>query len=372
MRPPVKIDIPNEAAAPRRIDLKALSYSELETFAEQLGLPAYRGRQIFRWLYARGAPGFSEMTDLPSTLRETLSLSAGIETIVPELTQEASDHTLKSLFRLSSGNAVEAVLIPDFDQDGNAIRLTVCVSSQVGCAMACSFCATGQMGFLQNLSSGQIVDQVLHANRLARERFGRRVTNIVFMGMGEPLLNYNAVLDAVEKITHKDGLGMAPRRITVSTVGLSRRIKQLADDDTRFNLAISLHAPTEKKRSSIIPLNRTARTDLMSLREAVVYYTGRTKRQVTYEYCMFKDFNDSEEDAERLADVVAWAPSKVNLIMYNPVEGLGFSRTSEEILNRFIRILVRRRVTVTVRRSRGQDIDAACGQLANKPRDTKS
>jgi 23S rRNA (adenine2503-C2)-methyltransferase len=222
------------------------------------------------------------------------------------------------------------------------------------------------MGFQQNLTPGEIFDQAFYMNRLALERYGRSVTNIVFMGMGEPLLNYDSVKLSIERLTHPDGLGLAPRRITVSTVGLARRIRQFADEDAGVNLAVSLHAPTEEKRSSIMPVNRAAATDLNALREAIRYYITRTDRRVTYEYCMFYRFNDSPDDAVKLAEFVDQVPGKVNLIMYNPVAGLDFSRTPEDRLNAFISVLVERGVTVTVRRSRGQDIDAACGQLAVK------
>jgi 23S rRNA (adenine2503-C2)-methyltransferase len=345
-------------------DLKTLDRAGLENFATSLGQPAYRGRQLFRWLYGRGARSFDEMTDLPRALRNRLEQEARIGSISLVTLQTTADLTAKGLFALPTGRKIEAVLIPDLDDDGAANRLTVCVSSQVGCAMACSFCATGLMGFQQNLTPGEIFDQVWFMNELARERFGRRITNVVFMGMGEPLLNYENVLKAVEALTHEDGFGLAARRITVSTVGLARRIRQLADDETRFNLAVSLHAPTDEKRSSIMPVNRRAATDLVALKDALQHYTHTTGRQITYEYCMFDGFNDTDDDARHLARVVSWAPSKVNLIMYNPVAGLGFHRSGEDRLNRFIRILVKAGVTVTVRRSRGQDIDAACGQLA--------
>ena len=347
-------------------DLKSLSRAELEAFAVSLGEPAYRGRQVYQWLYGKHAASFDAMTNLPKAFRQRLAEQATLSAITLAQLQTATDQTAKGLFTLASGRQVEAVLIPDFRDDGRAKRLTVCVSSQVGCAMACSFCATGLMGFQQNLTVGEIVDQVAFMDHLAHERFGRGITNIVFMGMGEPLLNYDHVLRAIEALTHADGFGLAPKRITVSTVGLARRIRQLADDDPGVGLAVSLHAPTDDKRSSIMPVNRRARTDLTALREAIQYYTQQTGRRVTYEYCMFAGFNDTDADARALADVVAWAPSKVNLIMYNPVEGLGFHRTGEAQLNRFIRVLVDRGVTVTVRRSRGQDIDAACGQLAVK------
>ena len=348
----------------QRINIKALGLDALEALAQSMGQPTYRGRQLFKWLYGKGVGSFAAMTNLPQALRARLAAEAVIDTPTRSMLQTARDETAKGLFMLSSGRQVEAVLIPDVDEAGQAKRLTVCVSSQVGCAMACSFCATGLMGFQQNLTAGEIFDQVWSMHMLAHERYGRGITNIVFMGMGEPLLNYDNVLQSIDLLTHPDGLGLAPRRITVSTVGLARRIKQLADDHPRVNLAVSLHAPTDAKRSSIMPVNRAAATDLAALKEALIYYTQTTGRRVTYEYCMFQGFNDTAEDARHLAGVAAWAPSKVNLIMYNPVEGLGFARTLEGQLNAFIRILVEHGVTVTVRRSRGQDIDAACGQLA--------
>ena len=365
---PTDLSIPARAAAASApaADLKSMDLPALEAFVQTLGEPAYRGRQLFKWLFQKGAASFDEMTDLPRRFREALAQTATLAPIENTRLAQASDGTVKGLFRLSTGRSVEAVLIPGFDEDGDPNRLTVCVSSQVGCAMACSFCATGQMGFQQNLTAGEIFDQVWFMNELAHERYGRRITNIVFMGMGEPLLNYDNVLRSIELITHPDGMGIGARRITVSTVGLARRIRQLADDETRFNLAVSLHAPSDDKRSSIMPVNRAASTDLTALREAIQYYTRQTGRRVTYEYCMFAGFNDTDDDARRLAKIVSWAPSKVNLIMYNPVDGLGFQRTPEERLNAFIRVLVDRGVTVTVRRSRGQDIDAACGQLAVK------
>ncbi len=353
-------------AAPHQIDVKAIARDELEAFVVDLGLEAYRGRQLFKWLYGKGATSFEEMTDLPQDLRESLRKIAYIGRIEPAQVQTAKDDTVKALFRLSTGRHIETVLIPDLAPDGTANRLTVCVSSQVGCAMGCVFCATGTMGFQQNLTCGEIFDQAFYMNRLSLERYGRPITNVVFMGMGEPLLNYDAVMKSIECLKHPDGLGLAPRRITLSTVGLARRIKQLADEDLGINLAVSLHAPTDALRSSIMPVNRAAATDLAALREAIEYYAAATGRRLTYEYCMFHRFNDSEEDARRLADVADWAPSKVNLIMYNPVAGLDFERTPEHHLDAFVRVLVQRGVTVTVRRSRGQDIDAACGQLAVK------
>jgi len=351
---------------PSLIDLKALSRLELEAFAVEHGQPRFRGRQLFKWMYGKGVSTFEEMTDLSLSFREHLSRVAVLPKLFPDILQTATDGTIKGLFHLPSGRQVEAVLIPDFDETGNAKRMTVCVSSQVGCAMGCSFCATGLMGFQENLTPGAIFDQVKFMQKMALRHYKRPITNIVYMGMGEPMLNYDNVLKSVECLTHADGMGLSPKRITVSTVGLARRIRQLADDQTAFNLAVSLHAPTDDQRSSIMPVNRKTPTDLKALLESIQYYTRKTGREVTYEYCMFAGFNDGEWDASNLANVVDAAPGKVNLIMYNPVEGLGFQRTDEKQLDRFIKVLVERSVTVTVRRSRGQDIDAACGQLRLK------
>ncbi len=351
------------AATDQRLNLFQLSRQDLESFAIQSGQPAFRGRQLFRWMYGKGARQFDEMSNLPKSFREQLSESATINAPELDLVQIAKDRTMKCLFKLPSGMQVESVLIPDFDANKKAKRLTVCVSSQVGCAMDCSFCATGMMGFKQNLNAAEIYDQVWQLNNLALEHFGRPVTNIVYMGMGEPMQNYNSVLQSTNLLCDEDGLGLSPRRITVSTVGLARRIKQLANDNTRFNLAVSLHAPTDEKRSSILPVNRNERTDIQALMESLKYYTSKTGRRITFEYCMFHKFNDTREDALQLASLSLQIPSKVNLIMYNPVASTPFQKTSESRLNKFIQVLNKKGVLITVRRSRGQDIDAACGQL---------
>ncbi len=348
------------------IDLKSMDQAALEVLVGQLGQPSFRARQLYKWLYQKGVSSLDEMTDLPKTFRDELKRRTTFSPLRKADMQVASDQTVKCLFDLGSGKQVETVLIPDLDVDGKANRLTVCVSSQVGCAMACTFCATGQMGFVQNLTSGEIFDQVWLMNEEAVRRFERPITNIVFMGMGEPMLNYDNVMRCIDCLTDPDGFGLSPRRITVSTVGLAKQITRLADEGARFNLAVSLHAPTQEKRSSIMPVNRSERTDLDALKKAIQHYTKTTGRRITYEYCMFEGFNDTVEDARALARVVNWAPSKVNLIMYNPVAGLGFRRSDEARLNLFVKTLVQKRVTVTVRRSRGQDIDAACGQLATK------
>ncbi len=350
-----------------RPDLRALDAPALEALAVEMGEPRFRGRQLWKWVHEKGATSFEAMTDLPAGFRERLAARAVLGEIMEVRRQQATDRTLKSLFRLPSGRHVETVLIPDFDDDGVAKRLTVCVSSQVGCAMACSFCATGLMGFQENLTAGQIAEQVWAMDRIAKESFGRGVTNVVYMGMGEPMQNYGAVTKSLDLLTA--GLGLSPKRITVSTVGLARRIRQLADDQAAgtvpaAGLAISLHAPTDAQRSAIMPVNRSEKTDLKALGAAVRHYYATTGRRVTYEYCVFAGVNDSVEDARNLARIASWAPCKVNLIMYNPVEGTDFRSSDEATLETFIAELVRRKVRVTVRRSRGQDIDAACGQLA--------
>lgn len=338
----------------------------LRDFVAEHGAPCYRGDQLFNWIYGKGVSDFERMSSLPKRMRLGLQRQATVEDIEIVDQQQAADQTVKALFQMPSGREAETVLIPDVDERGEAHRLTVCVSSQVGCAMGCEFCATGLMGFRENLTPGAIYDQVRHMNDVVQERFGRPVTNVVFMGMGEPLLNYDAVLDSIDILTDEDSLNLSAQKITVSTVGLARRIKDLADDQLQTNLAVSLHAPDDETRSRIMPVNEAEKTSLPALREAIQYYSRKTGRPLTYEYCLFRGLNDSEEDAHRLAEVARWAPSKVNLLMYNPVEGLDFERTSEEQLDRFIQVLVEEGVTVTVRRSRGQDIDAACGQLANE------
>lgn len=354
----------NAPRADSRVDVKNLDLDSMRTLAVSLGEPAYRGTQLYRWVHGHAVADFAEMTDLPRTFRQTLDAEASIGAVRAIEVQTGADKTAKMLLELPSGRRIEAVLIPDPGKEGLPGRLTACVSSQVGCAMSCTFCATGLMGFQENLTAGAIVDQVRLLDGLAKRRFGHGLTNVVYMGMGEPLLNYRSVLLSIKLLTDPALLGLAPRRLTVSTVGLARRIRQLADDHPRVNLAVSLHAPSQEKRDSIMPSVRTEATDLSALRAALSYYTSTTSRAVTFEYCLFRDFNDGETDAKQLAAFSNAVPSKVNLIQYNPVAGLPFERTSESQLNAFIRVLIARGVTVTVRRSRGQDIDAACGQLA--------
>lgn len=304
------------------------------------------------------------MTNLSKQLRTELADIAEIRKAKEFSRQESKDGTIKFLFILDGpeNHKVEAVLIPDFYDDGEANRITVCVSSQVGCMFGCSFCATGKMGFFRSLTHGEIVDQVQAINRLSEERFGKKITNIVYMGMGEPLHNYRAVMESVRIISDPLGLDIAQRRITISTVGLSRQIKQMAEENLGVNLAISLHAADDEKRNKIMPINESL--NLEQLRESVRYYYYKTDRPVTYEYLLFDEFNDSEQDAMNLVKIARWVPSKVNIIMYNNVAGVSLKRVREDRLNRFMKSLVKHDVTATVRRSRGDDIDAGCGQLA--------
>ena len=374
-------------------DLKSLTKEQLNEWLAGFDLHSYRADQVFQWLYQKGARSFDDMTNLSKKLRAELAQKAVIRTIHIDRQQQSADGTIKFLFRLDadaeaagSGTSaegttqngaksappsqkIEAVLIPDFYPDGAANRLTVCVSSQVGCMFGCAFCATGRMGFFRNLTHGEIVDQVRIINDIALETYGKKITNIVYMGMGEPLHNFRAVTESAKIISDPLSLELSPRRITISTVGLTKQIRQLADLNLGVQLAISLHAADDTKRNEIMPINESL--NLEKLREAVKYYHETTGNRLTYEYLLFDEFNDSPEDAKRLVRIARWVPSKVNVIMYNQVAGVTLKRSREDRLNRFMKILADERVIATVRRSRGDDIDAGCGQLAireNAPR----
>lgn len=353
----------------QQTDLKSLTKSELNTFSSEIGLQSYRADQIYQWLYQKGVSDFSEMTNLSKDLRAKLAEIATIDKLSLVERQQSTDGTIKYLFELKNGERIESVLIPDFDEHGVPQRLTVCVSSQVGCVFGCSFCATGKMGFFDHLTHGQIVDQVQFINREAEYIYNRGISNIVYMGMGEPLHNYNAVMESADILTDELGLDLSPKRITISTVGLTKQIKKWADEHQPYNLAISLHAADDHKRNQIMPINKSM--NLEALREAVQYYFDTMHKPITYEYLLFKDFNDSVGDAKKLAEIVHWAPSKVNIIMYNQVDGVTLDGAEEKSLNRFLQTLVEQDVTATVRRSRGDDIDAGCGQLAIRDDDKK-
>jgi 23S rRNA (adenine2503-C2)-methyltransferase len=298
------------------------------------------------------------MTNLSKATRELLNDNFQINAIELNDSQASSDRTIKSTFRLFDNNIVEGVLIP------SKSRMTACISSQVGCSLSCKFCATGKLKRERNLDAGEIYDQVVQIKKQAEDTYKAPLTNIVYMGMGEPLLNYANMIQSIEYITSEEGLGMAPRRITVSTAGIAKMIRKLGDDEVKFNLALSLHAANDAKRSEMMEINET--NSLTELRDALKYYFSKTKNHITYEYILFDGFNDSIQDAEELYQFTKHVPSKVNIIEYNPVSDTPFAKASSDALDKFAGYLDKRGVMVQVRRSRGKDIDAACGQLAGK------
>lgn len=342
-------------------DIRTLSLPQLTERLLTLGEKAFRAKQIWEWLWKKSATDFDQMTNLSKGLRELLKEHFCMLPISLDNQQKSNDGTVKSAFRLHDTHLIEGVLIPADD------RMTACVSSQVGCSLSCKFCATGYMDRKRNLEAAEIYDQVVAINRQAEENFQQPLSNIVFMGMGEPLLNYKNVLLAIDRITAEDGLHMAPRRITVSTAGVAKMIKKLADDEVKFNLALSLHAANDSKRNQIMPINET--NTLEALKEALQYFYQKTKNPITFEYIVFYNFNDSLQDAEELYRFTKYVPSKVNIIEYNPIKEADFINTEEDRLDAFSNYLRRKGVNVHVRRSRGKDIDAACGQLANRDKE---
>jgi len=343
-----------------QMDIRKLSLDDLKVVMQELGQAGFRAKQVYEWLWQKGARSFAEMTNLSKTLRQQLEEGYLINAIKEDKVQHSSDGTIKSRFRLHDGHLIESVLIPV--QDDN--RFTVCVSSQVGCSLSCKFCATGQMKRLRNLDAAEIFDQVVLVNEQCLEKFGHPLTNIVYMGMGEPLLAYAPMLESIEKITNPEGLNMAPRRITVSTAGIAKMVRKLADDATKVNLALSLHAADDVKRDEIMPINE--QNNLAILMDALEYFYQQTKNRISYEYIAFQDFNDSLEDAHNLLQLCKRFPVRVNIIEYNPIDGADFRKATAHRIDDFARYLRDHGVMVTIRRSRGKDIDAACGQLANK------
>jgi len=345
-------------AAAEKKDIRKLRKEELSKALEALGEKPFRARQVYEWLWQKGATSFEEMTNLSKDLRKTLETHFAFYAVTEDMMQESEDGTLKIRFKLHDGELIEGVLIPSYN------RMTACVSSQVGCSLTCSFCATGFMDRKRNLDSAEIYDQVALLNKKSLEHYSIPLTNIVFMGMGEPLLNYKNVLEGIEKITSPEGLNMASKRITVSTAGVAKMIYKLADDGVKFNLALSLHAANDIKRNRIMPINET--NNLNTLVDALNYFDEKTKGEITFEYILFDGFNDSIEDAKELAALCKRVPAKVNIIEYNKVEGVAFKKAKNENRDAFSRYLETHGVIAKVRRSRGKDIDAACGQLANK------
>ena len=339
-------------------DIRKLQLEELEQFFVQHGEKPFRARQVYEWLWKKAAKSFEEMTNLSLPTREMLTSHFSINFIKVDKMQRSADGTIKNAVVLHDGLIVESVLIP------TEKRITACVSSQVGCSLACKFCATARLKRMRNLNPDEIYDQVVAIKEQSELFFGRPLTNIVFMGMGEPLLNYSNVIAAIEKITSQQGLNMASRRLTLSTVGIAKMIVKMADDGVKFNLAVSLHSALNHVRSSIMPINDT--NSLEDLAQALKYWYSRTKRKITYEYVVWKDINDTEEHAKALLKFGKLVPCKVNLIEYNPIDDGEFQQASEESLTMYMDLLERNGITTRIRRSRGKDIDAACGQLANK------
>lgn len=339
-------------------DIRTYTKEELRDFFVAQGEKAFRGNQVYEWLWQKGAHHFDDMTNLSKATRTFLDTHFVINHIQVDQMQRSADGTIKNAVKLHDGLIVESVLIP------TATRTTACVSSQVGCSLNCTFCATARLKRMRNLNPDEIVDQVVVIDKQSKLYHNRPLSNIVFMGMGEPLMNYNNVIKAIDKITSPEGLGMSPKRITVSTSGVPKMIKKMADDAVKFNLAISLHSAIASVRTSIMPFNKQMPLD--DLKEALVYWYEKTKKAVTYEYVVWKDVNDREEDIKALVRFCKYIPSKVNLIEYNPIDGEVYQQATPEVINTYVAALERDHITVTVRRSRGKDIDAACGQLANK------
>jgi 23S rRNA (adenine2503-C2)-methyltransferase len=340
-------------------NIRELSLSDLEQYFETLGEKKFRAKQVYEWLWQKHAHSFADMTNLSKDLRQKLGETFTLPALQIDTTQYSADGTIKSRFRTHDSHLVEGVLIPTDD------RKTACVSSQIGCSLSCRFCATGYMERERNLHFDEIYDEVVLINQQSERVYDKKLSNIVFMGMGEPLLNYKNVMRAIEKICSPDGLGMSPRRITVSTAGVAKQIRQLGDDGVKFKLALSLHAANDAKRHEIMPINDT--NNIKALIDALNHFYKMTGNEITFEYILFKNFNDSLKDADELIKIYRQVPADlVNIIEYNPIDQADFSKPDEAVVNEFMKHLERNRVNARLRRSRGKDIDAACGQLANK------
>ncbi|MBE7172250.1 MAG: 23S rRNA (adenine(2503)-C(2))-methyltransferase RlmN [Williamsia sp.] len=340
-------------------NIRHLSLAELEQYMETCGEKKFRAAQVWEWLWQKHAHSFDAMTNLSKELRTRLAGDFLLPALSIQAVQQSEDGTVKSRFETHDHHYVEGVLIPAES------RLTACVSSQIGCSLSCRFCATGYMERKRNLLYDEIYDEVVLINQQSEKNYQKKLSNIVFMGMGEPLLNYKNVLKAIERITAPDGLAMSPRRITVSTAGVAKMIQQLGDDEVRFKLALSLHATNDAKRNQIMPINES--NNIRALVEALNYFYRKTGNEITLEYILFKDFNDSLKDADELIKIFRQVPADlVNIIEYNSIDNAQFQKPEEEKVERFINHLAKNRVNARLRRSRGKDIDAACGQLANK------
>lgn len=340
-------------------NIRYLGLPDLEQYFEEMGEKKFRAKQVYEWLWQKQAMSFADMTNLSKELRQKLGEEFTLPALSIDAIQHSEDGTIKSRFKTWDGHLVEGVLIP------TELRHTACVSSQIGCSLSCKFCATGYIDRKRNLDFDEIYDEVVLINQQAEKTYNKKLSNIVFMGMGEPLLNYKNVLRAIERITSPDGLAMSPRRITVSTAGVSKQIRQLGDDKIKFKLALSLHAANDAKRHEIMPINDT--NNIKSLIDALNYFYKQTKNEITFEYILFKNFNDSLKDADELIKIYRQVPADlINIIEYNPIDFAKFEKPDEEKVEAFIAYLGKNKVNARLRRSRGKDIDAACGQLANK------
>jgi len=343
------------ASAP---DIRSLASEELAEWLSLQGEKPFRCKQINEWLWQKCAGSFGEMSDLSLALREKLQEHFLFHTVQLADSQKSRDRTIKNAFRLPDAQIVEGVLIP------TSSRMTACISSQVGCSLTCAFCATGKIKRERNLEAWEIFDQVVLIRKQALQEYQITLSHIVYMGMGEPLLNYKNVMQSIERITSPAGLGMSPQRITVSTAGIAKMIGKLGDDGVKFNLALSLHAANDEKRDKIMPINEQNKLDVLA--DALNYFYDKTGTRVTFEYIVFKDFNDGISDAQELVQFCRRTTAKVNIIEYNPIEGGEFRQTTPERLEAFMKVLSKNGIIANIRRSRGKDIDAACGQLANK------
>ena len=341
-----------------KIDIRNISVEELQKFCKDNNLPKFRAKQVEEWLWKKGATSFAEMTSLSKKMRDLFTVHFVINSVKIHKAERSIDGTIKYSMKLHDNQLVEGVLIP------SKKRITACISSQVGCSLDCAFCATGTLKLERNLTAAEIYDQVFILNEESISSFGKSLSNIVYMGMGEPLLNYNNMLESIELITTKKGMGMSPKRITVSTAGIAKMVKKLGDDMVKFNLAISIHSANDEKRSSLMILNDSV--PLQELRDAIRYFYDKTDSRITYEYILFKEVNDSVEDAKELAKFCKVSPCKINLIQYNKVDGMDYEKSSNKNTETFISYLEEKHLIVNLRKSKGKDINAACGQLVNK------
>ena len=339
-------------------NIRSLSVEELSIFFKKHGVAKFRAKQVHEWLWKKKAISFDEMTSLSIRDRELLENYFSINALTIHKSETSNDGTIKYSLKLYDNKLVEGVLIP------SKKRLTACVSSQAGCSLSCTFCATGTLKLERNLDFGEIYDQVFILNEQAKQNFGRPLSNIVYMGMGEPLLNYDNLIKSINLISSKDGLSMSPKRITVSTAGIAKMIRKLADDEVKFNLAISLHTADDKKRDDIMPINKSI--NIAQLEDSIKYFYEKTGTRITYEYILFDGVNDNIEDASKLSKLCRKIPSKVNLIEYNQVDSLPFKKSTNRQTDKFIKYLEEKNIVVNLRKSKGKDINAACGQLVNK------